>query len=165
MKLLKGQLDSIDDVIIKELTIHKDDRGYLLELYRQDWLPEDFHPQMAYMSITNPGIARGPHEHMDQTDVFIFLAQSLFIVNLWDRRYNSDTEGNHISLFNDEKNVLVVVPPGVVHGYINTAAHPSMVINCPSRLYKGKYYSEPIDEIRHEADPDSPYKMELFNNW
>jgi hypothetical protein len=32
-----------------------------------------------------------------------------------------------------------------------------VVINCPNALYAGENYSEEVDEIRHEADPDSPF--------
>jgi len=35
-----------------------------------------------------------------------------------------------------------------------------MVINCPNRLYMGEDKREPIDEIRHEDDPETIYRME-----
>jgi len=54
----------------------------------------------------------------------------------------------------------VVVPKGVVHGYKNIGDTDGMVINCPNRLYMGEGKKEPIDEIRHEDDPATPYRME-----
>jgi hypothetical protein len=34
-----------------------------------------------------------------------------------------------------------------------------IVINCPNALYAGRDYKEPVDEIRHEIDPDSRFKV------
>ena len=69
---------TIDDVIIKPLSQHADDRGWLIELYREDELPETVHPVMAYISQTLPAVVRGPHEHHDQTDYFAFVGPSDF---------------------------------------------------------------------------------------
>jgi len=56
--------------------------------------------------------------------------------------------------------MVVIVSKGVVHGYKNIGDIDGMVINCPNRLYmsEGKY--EPIDEIRHEDDPMTIFRME-----
>jgi dTDP-4-dehydrorhamnose 3,5-epimerase len=54
----------------------------------------------------------------------------------------------------------VVVPKGVVHGYRNVGATDGVVINCPNRLYMGRGKREPVDEIRHEDDPDTPFRMD-----
>jgi dTDP-4-dehydrorhamnose 3,5-epimerase len=35
-----------------------------------------------------------------------------------------------------------------------------MVINCPNRLYLGDGKSGPVDEIRHEDDPDTVFQMD-----
>ena len=58
-----------------------------------------------------------------------------------------------------DKPTLVVVPNGVVHAYQNVSHLPGVVINCPDQLYAGENYAEEVDEIRHEADPDSPFKV------
>ena len=84
----------IDDVIWKPLTFYRDPRGWLCELFRHDELPDAYHPVMAYMSMTEPGIARGPHEHVDQSDYFCFIGPSDFKVYLWDARPQSATFGN-----------------------------------------------------------------------
>jgi dTDP-4-dehydrorhamnose 3,5-epimerase len=56
--------------------------------------------------------------------------------------------------------MLLIVPPGVVHAYQNVGGVPGLVFNCPNRLYKGAGRQEPVDEIRHEEDPDSPFKLD-----
>ena len=50
-------------------------------------------PAMAYISMTRPGVARGPHEHREQADYFAFIGPSNFKVYLWDARDDSPTRG------------------------------------------------------------------------
>jgi len=54
----------------------------------------------------------------------------------------------------------VLVPAGVVHGYQNVGDVEGIVINCPNRLYRGAGRKEEIDEIRHEIQRESPFRME-----
>jgi dTDP-4-dehydrorhamnose 3,5-epimerase len=56
--------------------------------------------------------------------------------------------------------MLLVIPAGVVHAYQNVGTELGLVYNFPNRLYKGPGRAEPVDEIRHEADPESPYRLE-----
>jgi hypothetical protein len=39
------------------------------------------------------------------------------------------------------------------------SAEDGLVINCPNTLYMGAGRGEPADEIRHEDDANSPYRM------
>src|SRR5579871_5920032 len=110
----------IDGVIWKPLKKFHDPRGWLCELFRHDELPAEFHPVMAYISLTQAGIARGPHEHVDQADFFCFLGPSDFKMYLWDNRPKSPTYGAHETKVIGESNPMaLVVPPGVVHAYKN----------------------------------------------
>ena len=59
-----------------------------------------------------------------------------------------------------DKPMFVVIPPGVVHAYKNVGGDQGLVFNCPDRLYKGPGRKDPVDEIRHEHDPKSPFKMD-----
>ena len=151
----------IKDVIIKPLTKFNDQRGWLSELFRSDFLPEGFNVEMAYISMTVPDVARGPHEHVDQTDYFCFLGPGTFKVYFWDARQESPTFGikQVISCGVDEP-LSVIVPPGVVHAYRNVSKENGIVFNAPDRLYAGKGKKEPVDEIRHEDDPGSPFFLD-----
>jgi dTDP-4-dehydrorhamnose 3,5-epimerase len=151
----------IDGVICKPLTKYHDQRGWLCELFRHDELPEEFHPMMAYLSVTEPGVTRGPHEHVDQSDCFGFVGPSDFKVYLWDTRESSPTRGVSQKLVvGESRPMLLIVPPGVVHAYRNVGKGPGLVFNCPNRLYRGWARSEPIDEIRHEERRDSPFVID-----
>jgi dTDP-4-dehydrorhamnose 3,5-epimerase-like enzyme len=56
---------------VRDIRKFEDDRGWLTELFRHDELAPEFFPVMAYISSTLPGVTRGPHEHVDQADLFV----------------------------------------------------------------------------------------------
>jgi dTDP-4-dehydrorhamnose 3,5-epimerase len=152
---------AIDGVIWKPLRKYHDGRGWLCELFRHDELPTEFHPVMGYISATEPGVARGPHEHVDQADCFCFLGPSHFKIYLWDNRRDSPTRGAyHTEVVGADKPMLLVIPAGVVHAYKNVGKEQGIVFNCPNRLYKGWNRKEPVDEIRHEDDSASRFRLE-----
>jgi dTDP-4-dehydrorhamnose 3,5-epimerase len=141
----------IDGVMIRALKYHHDKRGWLVETFRHDELEKDSWPTMMYVSSTLPGVARGPHEHVDQTDGFSFIGPSDFRLYLWDSRPGSRTRGHRVVLTVGESNPTSVwIPPGVVHAYRNVGEVPGLVFNAPNRLYAGWGKKEPVDEIRHE---------------
>ena len=150
----------IEGVIIKRLIRQKDERGWLAELFRSDEIPSEFRPEMAYMSLSHPGVVRGPHEHIHQADLFCFLGPSDFKIYLWDNRQDSVSHGRKIVFEAGEKSPsLLIVPPGIVHGYKNIGECDGLVFNAPNRLFKGSGRSDAIDEIRHEEIPNSPFKL------
>jgi dTDP-4-dehydrorhamnose 3,5-epimerase len=158
---MRYRTGTIDGVIWKPLRKYTDARGWLCELFRNDELPAAFHPVMAYISMTDAGIARGPHEHVDQADFFCFLGPSNFKMYLWDNRQGSPTYGNHqTDVVGADKPMALVVPVGVVHAYKNVGGECGLVFNAPNRLFKGPGRKQPVDEIRHEDDPDSPFRLD-----
>ena len=151
----------IRDVVVRDLRKFVDERGWLSELFRHDELAAEFHPVMAYISSTEPGVTRGPHEHADQADLFCFIGPSNFKLRMWDNRQDSETFNHVMTLFVGQDNPrAVLVPKGVVHAYRNIGHTSGIVINCPNRLYMGTAKREEIDEIRHEDDPETIYKMD-----
>jgi dTDP-4-dehydrorhamnose 3,5-epimerase len=151
----------IKDVVVRDLRKFNDQRGWLVELFRHDEIGAEFFPAMAYLSSTNPGVTRGPHEHVDQADLFCFLGPSNFKFRLWDNRRDSETFRNMMTLIagaDDPK--VVIVPRGVVHAYQNVGDVEGIVINCPNRLYRGEGRREQADEIRYEDDPHTIFRLE-----
>src|SRR5690606_8542466 len=113
------------------------------------------------VSETRPGVVRGPHEHVEQTDYFAFIGPGRFLVRLWDSRPDSPTLGNCFSrVVGEHDPVTMVIPPGVVHAYRNVGDEPGWVFNAPNRLYAGHGKRQPVDEIRHEDLEDSPFHMD-----
>ena len=151
----------ITDVQIMELELYSDQRGWLTEFFRQDELKQSQLPLMGYVSMTEPGMSRGPHEHRQQTDIFVFLGLSEFELYIWDNRPESDSfQQKDIIKIPDRKLVRVIIPPGIVHGYKNIGCHQGVIVNTPNKLYKGKGRDGEIDEIRYEHKLNSPFKIE-----
>lgn len=151
----------IQGVVVRKLKKFFDDRGWLTELFRKDDMDEEFLPAMSYISSTNPGVTRGPHEHWDQADFFCFIGPSNFKLRVWDNRENSETFGSMMTMVVGEDNpAAVLIPAGVVHGYRNVGDVDGIVINCPNRLYAGAGRKEKVDEIRHEDDGESAFRMD-----
>ena len=151
----------VHDVVIRDLMKYQDNRGWLIELFRSDAIAKEFLPEMSYISQTEPGVARGPHEHKDQADLFCIIGPSTFRLYLWDARKDSPTFGQKMTIdAGEQKPQAVIVPAGVVHAYRNVGNIQGWVINLPNRLYAGKGRREEVDEIRHESDPHSPFKLD-----
>ena len=151
----------INGVVVRKLVRNLDSRGWLTELFRSDELDEEFLPAMSYISSTNPGVTRGPHEHWDQADYFCFIGPSNFKLRLWDNRKDSETYLCRSTLVvGQDSPATVLIPAGVVHAYQNVGDVDGIVINCPNRLYRGVGRKEEIDEIRHENDGDTEYRMD-----
>ena len=148
----------IPGVIVRPLSNYTDQRGWLTELFRIDELPESFRPTMSYLSVTHPGIARGPHEHVNQTDGFVFI-DGAYRLYLWENRSEQPSREVRIEV-GSENPTLVIVPPGVVHAYKNIGDRDAFVLNFPDQLYAGWGKKEEVDEIRHEHDQDSPFKLD-----
>jgi dTDP-4-dehydrorhamnose 3,5-epimerase len=146
-------------LIIKKIEKFEDKRGWLAEIFRSDEF--EYEPVMSYVSITNPGFVRGPHEHKFQADCFAFIGPGNFELHLWDNRENSPTKSEYVKIEVGENNPSVVlVPAGIVHGYKCVSENSAYCINFPDKLYKGEGKKEEVDEIRWEKDPNSPFKIE-----
>jgi dTDP-4-dehydrorhamnose 3,5-epimerase len=162
----KGELAAvIPGVLLTPLTLASDSRGWLVELFRSDALEaanmKEAQPVMGYVSMTLPGVARGPHEHREQTDFFAFVGPSDFEIVLWDNRPGLPTFGRRETLvLGASRPATLIVPPGVVHAYRNVGREEGWVLNFANRLYKGPGRKEPVDEIRHEDDAGSVFKVE-----
>ena len=153
--------DEIEGVEIRDLAQFADERGWLVELFRTDELRYEQHPVMAYVSETLPGVVRGPHEHVEQSDYFAFIGPGDFQLYCWDSRPQSRTYGvKTVTLCGESRRCVVMVPPGVVHAYKNISDTSGWVFNAPNRLYAGEGKRHPVDEIRHEDQDRSPYVID-----
>ena len=152
---------AIEGVVVRDIKKFIDERGWLAEIFRNDELDEQFFPVMSYISMTQPDIARGPHEHINQTDIFGFLGPSNFKIYLWDNRSTSPTFGFKMVVYaGEDAPKSVLIPPGVVHAYKNVGGKLGMVTNYPNQLFAGKGKKEQIDEIRHEDDTNTIYQLD-----
>ena len=151
----------IEGVVFRSLKLYHDTRGWLCELFRLDEIAPEYLPVMAYISMTLPGVARGPHEHRDQADYFCFIGPSNFKLYMWDNRPGSPTfRHRQAAVVGIDNPQAVIVPVGVVHAYKNVGSEPGIVFNAPNRLYRGRGRTEPVDEIRHEHEEKTIFRMD-----
>lgn len=150
----------IEGCTLRPLHKFTDRRGWLAEFFREDELPPETMPVMGYLSLTHAGVARGPHEHREQTDLFVFF-HGAYRLYLWDARPERPTYGHRIRRDVGVDNPHVaIVPPGIVHAYRNIGETDALIINCPNQLYAGRHKQAPVDEIRHEDLPESPFVLD-----
>ena len=124
----------IDGVKVKQLKVIPDERGRVMEILRAD--DEVFRKfGQVYLTAAYPGVVKGWHFHKVQTDYFTCVAGMMKLV-LVDQREKSPTRGVVQEFFVGVHNpVLVVIPPGVLHGFKCIGETEALVINVPDELY------------------------------
>lgn len=143
----------IEGVLTKPLKPIVDERGYLMEILRND--DEVFTGfGQTYVTAVNEGVVKAWHYHEDQVDNFACLYGLIKLV-LYDCREESPTYGMVNEFFIGQNNPLLVqIPKRVLHGFKGISAPYSLVLNVPDQPYN---YAQP-DEFR--VDPhlnDVPY--------
>ena len=149
----------IDGVRLAPQAIWPDDRGYFFEVGRiGQGVIADFPPSSTQISatFTYPGAIKAFHYHLHQTDCWIPSA-GMLQVGLVDLREQSPTFGAKNTLYIGMlRPWMIVVPPGVAHGYKVIGTEPAGLIYVTNRCY------DPGDEgrIRHD-DARVNYDWEL----
>ena len=106
----------IKDVKIKELIKHCDDRGFFIEILKNN---DSFFKNIKQTSYTEtyPGVIKAFHYHKKQDDIW-FVAKGMAQIVLYDLRKDSKTNGKTQVVYAGEDNpVLIFIPAGVAHGY------------------------------------------------
>lgn len=149
----------IQGVSTKKLRVIPDERGYLMEILRND---DDFFEKFGqvYMTAVYPGIVKGWHYHKLQSDYLTCVSGMIKLV-LYDARDESPTRGQYQEYFIGEHNpMLVSIPSGVLHGFKGIGDKTALIVNTITETY---HYDQP-DEHRIAWDsPDIPYNWELQN--
>ena len=145
-------MPQIDGVRVKQLKVHCDERGWLFEILRCDEEIFDKFGQV-YLTSAYPGVVKAWHLHRRQTDHFCCVAGMMKLA-LCDKREDSPTKGAIQEFYTGERNpILVVIPPGVAHGFKCISSEPALVINVPTEPYNA---SDP-DEVRFPAHGEIDY--------
>ena len=116
---------SIADVILIEPTIHGDDRGYLIETFRQDLLEEAIGYKVNFVqdneSKSIKGVLRGLHYQLPpytQAKLVRVIEGNVLDVAV-DIRKSSPTFGQHVSIELTAQNKhQLFVPQGFAHGFV-----------------------------------------------
>jgi dTDP-4-dehydrorhamnose 3,5-epimerase len=149
----------IDGVIVAPQAVWPDDRGYFFEVGRiGQGLIAAFPPATTQISatMTYPGAIKAFHYHVHQTDCWVPSAGMLQVA-LVDLRERSQTFGVKNTLYiGTLRPWVLVVPPGIAHGYKVIGTDRAGLIYVTSRCY------DPTDEGRIPYDdPRLNYDWEL----
>lgn len=131
----------IKDAFLKPLQVHADDRGFFMELLRED---DPFYTRFAQSnySITYPGVIKAWHWHSVQDDIW-FVAAGMAQVGLHDLREGSPTRGQtDVYYLGTHVRGLLHIPHGVAHGYRVLGAEPLALVYHTTGVYN------PADEHR-----------------
>ncbi len=148
-------MEIIEGVIVKDLKLITDERGYLQEIMRND---DKFFTGFGqvYMTTTYPGVVKGWHYHDEQSDNVVCIKGMIKVV-LYDDRKNSQTKGQINQFFIGEQSPkLVHIPKGIHHGWKCVSADTAYIVNVPDKTYN---YAKP-DE--HRTDP---HKNNIPYDW
>lgn len=139
----------IEGVQIKELLVHKDERGLFCEILRySEEIGKESLAQVSFSRVF-AGVAKAWHLHKEQTDWMCTIKGDMKLV-LYDTRRETKSYKKIMEILMGETYGLKVVkvPPGIAHGY--------KVINGPMDiLYITNKEYNPSDELRIPYDDSS----------
>lgn len=147
----------IEGVNVKDLTLHNDERGRLMEILRND--DEIFISfGQVYMTTNYAGVIKAWHCHEKQTD-FVVCIKGMIKLVLYDDRKGSQTKGAVEEYFiGEHNNRLITIPPGVYHGWKNIRSDESIVVSVITETYN----SNAPDELRLPYNTEKiPYKWDI----
>ena len=151
---------AIPDVILIKPTVHGDNRGYFIEIFRQDLFEEATGYKVNFIqdneSKSTIGVLRGLHYQLPpyaQAKLVRVIKGSVLDIAV-DIRKSSPTFGNHIAakLTGENKHQLFV-PHGFAHGFV-------VLSNTATFAYKVDNYYSPEHDRGIAFDDD-----ELNINW
>lgn len=124
----------IEGVETKRLVRHCDDRGFFMEILRDDdKLLARF--GQASLSMSYPGVIKAFHYHERQDDLWFFPVGNAQVV-LHDLRESSTTKGVTNVFYMGEGNpLLLVIPRGVAHGYRVLGSNPLIITYFTTESY------------------------------
>ena len=149
----------IEGVKIKKLKLIPDERGFLMEMLRDDDpLFKKF--GQVYITGVKKGAAKAWHYHKEQTDNFVCV-EGKALVPLVDFRKDSPTYKVVQEFILEappgaKEPILLQIPPYVLHGFTAYRCKLTKIVSIPNCHY---VYSDP-DEFRYPWD-----SSEVPYNW
>ncbi len=151
----------IEDLVIIEPRVSRDDRGYFMETYRQDVFSEAG-LSMTFVqdneSMSKRGVLRGLHlqTRFSQGKLVRVISGAVFDVGV-DLRKGSPTYGKYVGeiLSGDNKRMLYI-PEGFAHGYLVLSQEAVFAYKC-TRIYHPEFdagiiYNDPDIGINWPID-------------
>ncbi len=139
---------TIAGIYWKRLRPIVDGRGELIELWSQPWLQNEplIIPQHIYQSATDFGVVKSWHLHQHHTDQFVVTRGKLQVLCVDIRPSSSTFRQVNSFILGTNQPSLLVIPPGILHGWKALSFPEVLVINLQSHPY------DPDDEFRFPWD-------------
>lgn len=128
----------IEEVVVKKLVRHQDERGFFEELIRvNDLFFKEGFGQWSH-SFKKKGVVVAWHYHPTQIDWW-YVFKGTMKVGLYDMRQNSKTTGeiNEFILGEEGDNVILKIPAMVAHGF-KVLKGPAELFYITSKTYNSK---------------------------
>ena len=146
--------DLIEGVDVKNLKVILDERGWLMEIFRNDdKLFSKF--GQVYISAVYPNVLKAWHSHTKLSGNFACIVGQMHIV-LYDSRKESPTYGKINQFTVGEKNPkLIHIPRNIFYGFKCISEKTAYLLNVADIAWN----PEDPDKIRFAADSEKiPYK-------
>jgi dTDP-4-dehydrorhamnose 3,5-epimerase len=126
------------------LTVHRDERGCLFEVFRKDSLFFEGFGQV-YCTFTNQGVTRGFHRHFTHSDVICCLSGEIQVVTI-EQGVISET------ILSSRNPEVMKISPLVWHGWKGLSDIPSIVVSLVKKTFDPN-------------DPDVEIEDAINNRW
>lgn len=116
---------------VKDLEIHSDKRGWLVEMLRRNELKEDI--KQTYVATIKPGCVRGNHFHLKRIEWFLIVGgrAELYLQDI------KTKEKLCLKVFSKKPKVITIFPQ-IAHAVKNTDEGIIYLISAQNNIYKPK---------------------------
>ena len=132
--------------------LHHDERGFLGEIFRQDWNTHssEFSPKQLLISQSEPGIIRAWHRHRKNQIDFLFVRKGILRICAYDGDESSNTFGKLVDVtISGDSPGIIKIPGHLWHGTKNIGDETSETIYFINNLYD---YENPDEERKEWND-------------
>ncbi len=129
---------TINGVELVELKVNEDDRGYLYEIIHvNDKFLSQF-GQVYLVGDPSRNTIRAFHKHQELFDYFCIVHGSAKFVLKDDRKDSATFQSMDTFILSDRNPRLLVVPPGIYHGWMSLEDDTIMISTAQPSLQQGK---------------------------
>jgi len=116
---------------VKELEIHSDKRGWLVEMLKRKEIKEDI--KQIYVATIKPGYIRGNHYHLKRTEW-------LFIINGKAELYLEDLKTKEKICFklSPKEHKVITIFPKIAHAIKNSGKEIIYLVSAQNEIYNPK---------------------------
>lgn len=101
------------NIEIKELIVHKDNRGWLAEIFRPEDVNETIKGQIT-VTTAHPGIAKGNHYHKRKWEWYCVIKGKMKLV-----LKDMETGNKEEIILSEDKLEILKIGPNIAHGFKN----------------------------------------------